>query len=422
MTMAWEHSMKRTWQRALAGFGGLLAAALLTIASPAWAADKVGIRYLAQGKKVIPVSVRIGGWQITDVKLPDLVLTNAQEPAVTVEQVEVVGRVAGAEALRLTIAGKTMATVIADVADLINKQQRPLPAMQLAFGNIALPEGKVAEGTTVAGGQSLILPLSKIAFLHHVGHETLDGMDIAVTLSSGAEKLVAALPVPLTPYQVKGKYMFPLKGDVQMAFLPLSYIHHRSAASQEFAVDLVAANQKDAATFTDLSRPNPMALTDYAVWGREVYAIGDGLVMDVGDKFPEKLMSDPVKFNQPDYVTGVLKELIPQIGWTNAVAGNYVIIDHANGEYSIYAHLQEGSLRVRKGDRVNKGMVIAKVGNTGNSSAPHLHFQLSDGPNFFTANGLPMMFENVSANAMIAEYPVSANTLSFSDSIFYPVR
>jgi hypothetical protein len=406
--------MKRSWQRAFTGYGCLLAAlAALAFAAPAAAAEKIGLRFWAQDKKVIPVTLSIGGWTVTDVKLPDLVLSNAQEPALTVEQVDVIGKVAGAETLRLQVAGPSMATVIADVADLVGKQQRPLPALQLAFGNVALPAGPLAESTTVAGGQSLILPLSKVAFLHHVGHAPLDGMEIAITLSSGAERLVATLPVRLSAYQVKGRYMFPVKGDVQMAFLPLSYIHHRAAGSQEFAMDIVGANQKDAAAFTDISRPNPMALTDYSIWGREVLAVGDGLVVDMGDKFPEKPMSDPTKFVQPGYSIGVVKEM---------AAGNYVVIDHLNGEYSVYCHLQEGSIRVRKGDRVNKGMVIAKVGNTGNSSAPHLHFQLTDSPNFFTANGLPMMFENVPARAMIVDYPITANTLSFSDSLFYPLR
>jgi murein DD-endopeptidase MepM/ murein hydrolase activator NlpD len=142
------------------------------------------------------------------------------------------------------------------------------------------------------------------------------------------------------------------------------------------------------------------------------------VVSEIGDKFPEERMSDPAKFTKPGYAIGLIKELIPKIGWTNAVAGNYVVIDHANGEFSVYCHLQEGSIRVKPGDRVNKAMVIAKVGNTGNSGAPHLHFQLMDSPDFFTANGLPMMFENVPAQVMIAEFPVTGNTLSFSDSIF----
>jgi hypothetical protein len=220
---------------------------------------------------------------------------------------------------------------------------------------------------------------------------------------------------------VKGKYIFPVKGDVQMAFLPLSYIHHRGSASQEFAMDLVGANQKDAASFTEISRPKPTTLSEYSIWGREVLAIGDGVVLEMGDKFPEERMSDPVQFTKPGYALGLIKELIPKIGWTNAVAGNYVVIDHRNGEFSAYCHLQEGSVRVKPGDNVNKGMVIAKVGNTGNSGAPHLHFQLMDSQNFFIANGLPMMFENVPAQVMIAEFPVKGNTLSFSDSIFSTV-
>jgi hypothetical protein len=82
--------MTRSWQQALAGCGAFLAAAaMLALAAPAWATEKVGIRYLAQGKKVIPVSVRIGGWAITDVKLPDLVVSNAQEPAVKIGRAHV---------------------------------------------------------------------------------------------------------------------------------------------------------------------------------------------------------------------------------------------------------------------------------------------------------------------------------------------
>jgi hypothetical protein len=332
--------------------------------------------------------------------------------------VEVIGTVSGIETVRLRISGKPLSEAISGTAEMLNKQKPPLPTVQLSFGNVVLPEGMLSENGTAATGQSILLPLSKIAYLHHVGHQKLDGMEITVTITSGGEKTVASFPVQLTPYEVKGKYIFPVKGDVQMAFLPLSYIHHRSSASQEFAMDLVGANQKDAASFTDISRPQPKTLSDYSIWGREVLAIGDGVVSEIGDRFPEERMSDPAKFTKPGYAIGLIKELIPKIGWTNAVAGNYVVIDHANGEFSVYCHLQEGSIRVKPGDRVNKAMVIARVGNTGNSGAPHLHFQLMDSRNFLTANGLPIMFENVPAQVMIAEFPVTGNTLSFSDSIF----
>ena len=389
--------------------------------SAAWSVEQINIRYLVQGKKVIPVTCRIGNWEITDIKLPDLVVTNKQKAPVTVDQVDVIGKASSIETVRLQISGKPLSEAIARTAEMLNKEKPPLPTVQLSSGNIVLPEGTLSENGTAAKGQSILLPLSKITYLHHIGHMKIDGLEIRLTMKSGRKKTVASFPVQLTPYEVKGKYVFPVKGDVQMAFLPLSYIHHRGSASQEFAMDLVGANQKDAASFTEISRPNPKTLSDYSIWGREVLAIGNGVVVEMGDKFPEERMSDPTRFNKPGYALSLIKELIPKIGWTNAVAGNYVVIDHGNGEFSAYCHLQEGSIRVKTGDKVNKGMAIAKVGNTGNSGAPHLHFQLMDSQDFFTANGLPVMFENVPAKVMIAEFPVKANTLSFSDSIFSAV-
>ena len=411
--------MNRFWKYMFDAFGIVAAAtALFWSPSPAWSAGNIDIRYLIQGKKVIPVFCRIGDWEITDIKLPELVVTNRRKTPVTVEKVEVIGTVSGSEAVRLRISGKPLSEAIGGTADMLNKQKPPLPTVRLSFGNVALPEGVLSENGTAVSGQSILLPLSKIAYLHHAGHRKLDGMEILLTVTSGGKKTVSSFPVRLTPYEVKGKYVFPVKGDVRMAFLPLSYIHHRASASQEFAMDLVGANQKDAASFTDISRPKPVRLADYGIWDRDVLAVGDGVVLETGDRFPEERMSDPATFTKPGYAMGLIKELIPKIGWTNAVAGNYVVIDHGNGEFSAYCHLREGSIRVKQGEKVNRGSVIARVGNTGNSGAPHLHFQLMDSPDFFTANGLPMMFENVPAQVMIAEFPVTGNTLSFSDSIF----
>ncbi len=403
---------------------GLLLVTAILLASPltAWSAGNIDVRYLVEGKKVIPVFCRIGNWEITDIKLPDLVVTNRRKASISIEKVDVVGRISGTEAVRLEISGKPLSEAIAATAVMLNRERPPFPAVQLSFGNAVLPEGMLSESGAVAKGQSLLLPLSRIAYLHHVGHAKVDGMEIRLTMKWGRKKTTVSLPVQLTPYEAKGNYVFPVKGDVRMAFLPLSYIHHRSSASQEFAMDLVGANQKDAASFTEISRPEPKTLSDYSIWGREVLAIGDGVVVDMGDKFPEGPMSHPATVAKPGYTSNLLKSLVPRIGWTNTVAGNYVIVDHNNGEFSAYCHLQEGSIRVKPGDRVNKGTAIARVGNTGNSAAPHLHFQLMDSRNFFTANGLPVMFENVPAQEMIAVFPITGNTLSFSDSIFSAVR
>ena len=60
----------------------------------------------------------------------------------------------------------------------------------------------------------------------------------------------------------------------------------------------------------------------------------------------------------------------------------------------MYAHLIKGSVLVEVGDKVKKGDVIAKLGNTGNSNAPHLHFQLMDGPSLLSADGLPYVIDS----------------------------
>lgn len=77
------------------------------------------------------------------------------------------------------------------------------------------------------------------------------------------------------------------------------------------------------------------------------------------------------------------------------VRGNYITIKHADGEYSLLAHLQEGSLTVSEGDQVERGDHVARCGHSGNSTEPHLHFQLQDSPSFFRAIGLPIRFTDV---------------------------
>ena len=70
--------------------------------------------------------------------------------------------------------------------------------------------------------------------------------------------------------------------------------------------------------------------------------------------------------------------------------GNYIVLQIAPGVYAFYAHLQPGSLKVKVGDTVAAGAVIASLGNTGNSTAPHLHFGLVDQPGFsHTARASP---------------------------------
>jgi len=113
-------------------------------------------------------------------------------------------------------------------------------------------------------------------------------------------------------------------------------------------------------------------LESYTIFGKPVLAVADATVVNSTDGEPEQT---PGKFPEG-------------ISLTQA-DGNFVILDLGQNRYALYAHMQPGSIRVRKGDHVTRGQVIGLVGNTGNSVAPHLHFQVMAGPSSFTSNGLP---------------------------------
>lgn len=83
------------------------------------------------------------------------------------------------------------------------------------------------------------------------------------------------------------------------------------------------------------------------------------------------------------------------VGGPSFVLGNHVVVEHADGTHALYAHLRRGSARVRAGDEVEAGQVLAEVGNSGNTSEPHLHFQLMDRPRATTAAGLPFVWSDV---------------------------
>ena len=86
---------------------------------------------------------------------------------------------------------------------------------------------------------------------------------------------------------------------------------------------------------------------------------------------------------------------------TENIGGNMLVVDIGDGAFAFYAHLQRGSLKVKLGDRVTTGQVIGLLGNTGNSTAPHLHFHVMDGPSPLDANGLPFVFTQFSSRGVV---------------------
>ena len=78
----------------------------------------------------------------------------------------------------------------------------------------------------------------------------------------------------------------------------------------------------------------------------------------------------------------------------NEPFGNYVMIKHDRHEYSVLAHLKRNSITVREGDIIYSQEVVGQCGNSGNSSEPHLHFQVINAPDLEKGQSLKIKFEN----------------------------
>jgi len=91
--------------------------------------------------------------------------------------------------------------------------------------------------------------------------------------------------------------------------------------------------------------------------------------------------------------------------------------DGLGGRYGFYAHLQPGSLRVKKGDRVKKGQVLALVGNSGNTTGPHLHFHVMDGLTALGAQGLPYLIDSFAVQGMVRDIPDDEGPSAFTEPL-----
>jgi hypothetical protein len=142
--------------------------------------------------------------------------------------------------------------------------------------------------------------------------------------------------------------------------------------SQRYAIDWVEA-YPDGKTFQGDEKDNK----SYKIYGAEIHSVADGVVTEIKDGMPQ---------NVPNADTHAVPITLETIG------GNHVIVDIGGGRFAFYAHMQPGSLRVKVGDHVNIGQVLGLVGNTGNSSEPHLHFDICDASSMLACEGLPYAF------------------------------
>jgi len=194
------------------------------------------------------------------------------------------------------------------------------------------------------------------------------------------ETMVKSLDIPVTQYEQKTKLIFPLKGEFVVAGGHDFNEEHKGEWSQQYAYDILALGPH-----YEIAKTNGETNEDFFAWGREIIAPADGTVVYARNDVQDNPRPGVILIN-------VFVKL-PEPMW--AVAGNVVVIDHGNGEFSLLAHMQKGSVRVKAGDKIRQGQVLGLLGNSGNSDAPHLHYQLMAAGVIYRSDGLPSHFENI---------------------------
>jgi murein DD-endopeptidase MepM/ murein hydrolase activator NlpD len=203
--------------------------------------------------------------------------------------------------------------------------------------------------------------------------------DAALTLTAGVVAVDPRPVVVISPPLRDGPWRAGGGPGPTSYHIYAGIIDGRARIAERFAIDY----QKVDSAGSILPNPFPATLTNAMFYSNraEVLAVGDGTIAFVRDGLTENIPTPSGDENMPIPLT------------RESGAGNQIGLKLAEGVYAQYAHLAPGSIRVKVGQHVRRGEVIANVGNVGNSKNPHLHFEIADGPEINGAQGLPWVFD-----------------------------
>lgn len=176
-------------------------------------------------------------------------------------------------------------------------------------------------------------------------------------------------------YKPQNLYSLPFEGCWLVANGGIDKFtsHSWSICNQRYAYDfLIVENDK---SFINDGK----SVVDYYCYGKKILAPADGVVVDIKNLFADTPISDQ-------------KEVLCS---SSDIRGNYIVIKHSDNEYSMIAHIKKDSFSVKIGDTVKRGQLLACCGNSGNTSEPHIHFQIQQGSNFLLSASLPICFVNI---------------------------
>lgn len=371
--------MRATWPLACLATMSCFAAPALAQRSP-----PVEVRF-CPAAEVRPYPLDDTG-RLQSLEVPGIVIINRSERPFRVEEVDISLLDHGRVLDRRVLGQSEIERWVGNGPPL----QKEMRVTKFEFGGEGLvPADITLAGPTLNRSEGILVVNEVFAYDH-----ARDAVRVDVRGAyAGNEKTVMA-SVPIVAGFAKTRFAFALKGTWWVGWGPSFHTGHRAHVSEEFALDIAKLG-----THERTYRGDGLSFSDYYAFGAPVLAAAGGRVVRVQDHQPQ----DPSALQRPGesaeaYAARHNADALASVaaagpGWA---VGNYVMIDHDDGEYSLYAHLQPGSIKVKVGNLVKTGDVLGNLGSSGNSSEPHLHFQVCDKPDPLFCAGIPVEFSNVS--------------------------
>lgn len=309
--------------------------------------------------------------------IQDIGIRNEGAAPVTLDTVAI-DLMSGARAVDTrTLGAEELARAAASGAQLQEAGLYDMLAFQFGGARL-LPAGvKLSADLTLAPGEAIIITSQTFAFrgARDVVRVRVNGVEARLPIRTDQSKTVFSVPLQGVWYNGAGSTL---------------HSHHRWSPMEEFAFDFVRLGP-DFKTHRGEGR----SFSDYHAYGAPVFAAADGRVSSViSDQLEDVGSMRRAGETVEAYFARLQQDQMRRLAQGRAgITGNSVVIEHEGGEYSFYAHLKPGSVSVRAGDRVTRGQQIAAVGSSGNSTEPHLHFHVCNGPDPIMCAGIPVQFE-----------------------------
>ncbi len=275
--------------------------------------------------------------------------------------------------VKAEVINNTDKTVIRTYADSTLKANflpagNPLPTQQeMMDGAFSLPNPFLLVWLRVAPANLPSRILHRMTFADTTGSNKKYTIE-NITDVSNIQPIVIAPPV-------KGQFWHTVAttSELQAHFGGIATLKGYTTCDGLFAVDFVLLNS----TLTKYYDNDGSKNEDWYCYGKDLYAVADGKVVTARDIYQD---------------TPALQHASADIP-VEHFCGNELVIDIGNGNYADYAHIKPGSMRVKVGDNVKKGDVVAQIGNSGNSNCPHLHFEICRSNPPYQQNGVPYVID-----------------------------